>query len=388
MNPNAYPPSSPAQRTSSLPGFWGVLLNTTSLYGEVLLRSKFGERHLTFARILVALIGLLFLPIVVVMAFTFFLGNFLMGSMGGLVAAIFSSRYLAQPTFYFNCYVLLFLAKSCWLFVEMEYRRQAGDQSVSSYSGKPSPLWNLVPGLGRNEDAIKRFGEPAFLLLLALWLRQTDLILCLYLGCSAVAMFTRGHFEHLMATQLLYDLHDQILESQALGGSLRGRSNQPGDLKGVATPAMLSGYLPHQADALASTIQAQSPLSPVPTGAMAMPMRGFSGGLPPEYASLLSQPAAPLQSPIVREWIVNNPAPERWFTRVPDAQSEANQATESFVWSPVYTNCPKCNVRLNAPEKRKAKHHVRCKGCRHEFVLDKSVRCFRVRRKLGTDHAA
>ena len=114
MNPYGYPPTMPEQRTSPLPGFWGMLLNTTSLYGEVLLRSRFGERHLTFARVLVALIGLLFLPIVVVMVFTFFLGNFLLGSMGGLVAAIFSSHFLSQPTIYFHGYVLLFLGKSCW----------------------------------------------------------------------------------------------------------------------------------------------------------------------------------------------------------------------------------------------------------------------------------
>lgn len=388
MNPYAYPNSTSNQRSAPLPGFWGIILNTASLYGEVLLRSNFGERHLTFVRVLLAMIGLLFLPMFVVAVFTFFLGNFLLGSMGGLAAALFSSQFMPQPTVFFHGFVLLFLIKSCWHFIEMEYRRKAGEQVVSTYSGRPNALWKLIPGFGEKEDLVKRFAEPVALLLFALWLRQSDFILCLYLCGAALAMFTRGHFEHLVVNQRLYDLHDQMLEGQALGGTLRGQSNQPGDLKGVAMPAMLDGYAPHQADVLASTLHAQSPLSPLLPGPLPLPPNHPAAGLAPEYARLLTLPEP--EEPPLEDWFTEEPPPlDDWFMPVPVVDSVPAHPTEPQTdGRRVHLHCPNCRVQLDAPRVLKQGRPVRCKACQHRFVLDKSIRCFRIRRNPGVKHAA
>lgn len=365
MNPqHSYYPNT-ADTAPPMLGMWGRLLNTTSLYGEVLMRSRFGERHLTLLGVLLGLAGLFFLPMVIVAVFTFFLSSFLLGSIGGLFAAILTSQTAwARGTIYFHLFTIGFLARACWHFCEMEYRRRAGEQVLSTYSGMPNILWRLVPGLGQNEGLIKRYGEPAVLVLFALWVRHTDFLLTLYLAASGIAMFVKGHFETFLVNQRLYDVHDQMLESQALGGQVRGCSFQPGDLYGVATPAALAEYQPHQARAISSTLQNQSPLAPLPPVLTAeADLNTLASSLPLEYASLLT---LPVEEPAVDWYLPESDVPlvEDWYVVPPPEPLPANSAAK--VRRPV--RCPKCGQRGKVPV-RAGRQRVLCFGCDEKFTV-------------------
>ncbi|MDP1799351.1 MAG: hypothetical protein Q8K78_17780 [Planctomycetaceae bacterium] len=390
MHPqHAYRPT-PADTAPPLLGMWGRLLNTASLYGEVLLRSRFGERHLTLLGVLLGIAGLLFLPMVMVAVFTFFLSSFLLGSLGGLVAAALTTQLpWAKGTIYFHLFTIGFLARACWHFCEMEYRRRSGEQVLSTYSGMPNILWRMVPGLSQNESLIKRFGEPAVLLLFALWVRNTDFLLTLYLATSGIAMFVKGHFEEFLVHQRLYDLHDQMLESQALGGHVRGHAHQPGDVHGVALPAALAGYQPHQARALTSTLQHQFPLAPLPHGLpIGMDARAMAASLPAEFAGLLT-PAVALEEP-VEDWFVDDdeePIPDDWYVVPTPEGSPAKLADKASTESRALVRCPGCD-RLLWLKPGCEGRRLRCgnRDCRHLILISDALERLPVPRKLGVSH--
>ena len=368
MHHHSRSPSPSDYSRGSLPGFWGIALDTASRYGEVLLRTSFGERHLTLMGVLFGMAGLLFLPVVLITVVTFMLSSFLLGSMAGLFAAFMSIQFpWAKGTIYFQSFVLFFLGKSCFLFIEMEYRRRAGKQVSSVYSGKPNALWKLVPGFGTNEDAVKRFGEPLVLMALALWIRHSDLLLTIYLGVSSAAMFVKGHFEHWLIHQELLDVNDQLLKGQALGGHLRGYSNQPGDLRGVALPAALASYPEEQARAISSNLQANCPMIPAPGGPQYLNLGSSATSLPPEFARLVTPSAT---AALVEDWFVDDASPPEsndWFENVTPAESNNEFSVKTApVKSKVGYRCPICDAKYRVQPDHVGKR-ARCKRCGDQF---------------------
>lgn len=391
MNPaHGYHPQ-PADTTRPMIGLWGYVLNTASLYGEVLLRSRFGERHLTLGGVVLGILGIQFLPMILVAVFTYLLSSFLLGSMAGLFAAAMTTQLpWAQGTVCFHLFFLLFLARACWHFCEMEYRRRYGLQVLSTYSGMPNVLWRVIPGLGQNEAAIKRFGEPAVLLLFALWVRQSDFLLTLYLATSALAMFVKGNMEMMHVHQRIYDTQDQLLEAQALSGHVRGPSQQPGDVRGVATPAVLDGYPAHQARALTHTLQQQAPFAPLPwTAPPDAPLASFTSDLGPEYQRLLSAPVP--DEPLVGDWYESaedETLTGEWYESVSEPESSsANLADDTPREHATMIKCPGCGKGLRfRPEfigrtKRCGNHE-----CGQRFLITNDLRLYRVPARLGAAH--
>lgn len=391
MNPaHGYQPH-PAGTARPMIGLWGYALNTASLYGEVLLRSRFGERHLTLGGVVLGILGIQFLPMILVAVFTYLLSSFLLGSMGGLFAALMTTQLpWANGTVYFHLFFITFLARACWHFCEMEYRRRYGLQVLSTYSGMPNVLWRVIPGLGQNEAAIKRFGEPAVLLLFALWVRQSDFLLTLYLATSAVAMFVKGNMELMQVHQRIYETQDQLLEAQALSGHVRGPSHQPGDVRGVATPAVLNGYPAHQARALTHTFQQQAPFAPLP---WAVPPEAavstFACDLDPAYQRLLSTPVPP--EPLVGGWyesIADEPLSGEWYESVSEPESlPANLADEAVSEPAMMIQCPRCRKGLRfRPEFVGRTKRCGNRDCGYRFLITNDIPQFPVPVRFGVTH--
>ncbi|MBI1349155.1 hypothetical protein GC163_23035 [bacterium] len=372
MNAPAYASPSAGLSQPMPTSIWSLLLKMFSLYGEVLLRSGFGERHLTFGSMLLGIAGLLFLPMVLVAVLTFLMSSFMLGTLGGLFAAALTSQLpWTRGTIYFHIFTLWFIARCVWHFIGMDMRCSIGEQQLSTYSGQPNALWKLVPGR-LSEETIKRYGEPALMIGLGLFVRQTDLLLTCYWVASGLAMFVKGYWEHLLVTQRLYDIHDQMLEAQALGGNLQGSSRQPGDLRGVALPAQLEQYQPHQARALTSVLQSQAPLAPLPASPTEAHPAAMAATLSPELARLLDQ--VPLaEDPPVADWVLEPlelPVVEDWFHDEPEPELPLARALDRPVGKdprPVF-RCPHCD-QCNRERHGRRALRLRCGNCREWFRL-------------------
>lgn len=356
---------SPGDGSRMLPGIFGILLNTFALLSEVFLRNNFGYRYLTLLGAILGVLVLQFLPALVILVFSYVVGSMFAGTMAAFAIAMMTSSVAwANGTIWFNLFQIGFMARCGLHFCERDYRHQNGIQLLSTYSGQPTSLWRHIPWIGRDEQLVKRFGEPAVILMIASVVRQYDLLLALYLATSGVACFVKASLEHRLVQQRLWDVQDSMLEAAAIGGYLgQGGNRQPGQMRGVATPAALESYPEHQQKALTSALQQQAGFKDLVT---ATPESMFAN-LPAEIGGLLTDPV-PLtaEEEPATDWVADNeqePIADDWYV-----VSEPKQPEK------VICACTVCGKkhRFNA---RHAGRPYKCVRCGDPFRVPESQSC-------------
>lgn len=326
----------PPVRSRLLPGMTGLLLDTFALIGEIAVgHSRFGRRYLTIFGVVAGYVVLIGLPWVVVGVFAFFFSSVELGLLSGLFAVGMAASLGANGTVLYTTFTWGFLGRSVWLLLDGEYRRRAGEPIPSTYSGRPSPLWELIPfGPALNEGRIKRYGEPLLLLAVAYFLSNTDLLLALYLGTSAIAMFVKGQLEHRILSHQAADLDDQVFDSAGLSARFGGTTtpNQP---HGIAQPAaVLTG---HDAN------------SEAPRWAAAAS----------DYRTILNAPL-PETVAVLDDWYLTDEEP----SPAPVSASTVSLATKSL--SRTKVRCPHCGQVGMVPI-RQGKRRMLCHGCDRQF---------------------
>ena len=203
----------------ALVGFIWAIPNMFSVSVEVIIRRRFGERYLTWGKVISSAVGVA-ITLLVIQVFY---------AIGRFDRQYHAPQSNTAQSFWF----LVFWSAVIWHKGVMLWRKFRSDKWYSASSGDAWPVWRQ---LGLGELVVFRLIEPMFVCGLALVHFSIDVFIATWLGIGGTCLLIKRQLQYFADRNVILDMIDSRTRSERLREALSGDEKTHKSPDFVVTP--------------------------------------------------------------------------------------------------------------------------------------------------------